>query len=161
MIKTRRFLKKISFIIIIIIIFSISSCTESNDEILDIETSLFYGKWYTRERCGNENYKVYEENRDFTHRTSLNENCNINKYDVLETYATYSLKGNEISYENKGTIKTIIEGTNDTSVSDEINFEFYIERIIELTEQQLTIEVESKISGKTNIKIINLYKKLK
>jgi hypothetical protein len=136
------------------------SCTELEDENLDIDISLIYGKWYTKEKCATENYKVYKENGEFIHRYSLNENCTIDKYDVKESYSTYILRGNEISYEGSGVIETIIEGTNDTSVSDEINFEFYIQRIIELTEEQMTLEIESKISGVTNKSILYLYKNL-
>jgi hypothetical protein len=142
---------------LIVIISSIQSCSELNDEDLDIDVSLFYGKWYTRERCTDQNYKVSKENGEFTHRFSLNKNCNIDTFDVKESYSSYVLSGNEISY-GSSNIETIIEGTNDTSVTDEVNFEFYVERIIELTEEQMTIEIESKTSGVTNKKILYLYR---
>lgn len=155
--KNEIFLTQI--ISIFIIIFSIQSCTEIDDDNLDIDLSLFYGKWYTKERCETQNYKVYKENGEFTHRFSLNENCDIDKYDVKESHSSYVLSRNEISY-GSSNIETIIEGTNDTSVSDEVNFEFYVERIIELTEEQMTIEIESKISGITNKKITYLYRSM-
>lgn len=145
------------FIYLLIILCSIYSCSETESEDL-IDTSLFYGKWYNREKCVTDNFKIYGENNEYKHRFSLNENCNVRTFDIKELSNTYNLKGNEITYGNNENTKVIIDGTNDTSISDQIDFEFYIERIIEINEERMTIEVESKVSGRTNKRITYLYK---
>ena len=54
----------------------------------------------------------------------------------------------------------IINGTNDLSVTTEVDYKFYRERIIGLTENEMTIEVEFQFNDSDVIenKIIELFK---
>lgn len=132
----------------------------SNENNLEFDTSLVYGKWYTRVKCQTENYKIYQEDGIYTHRYSFNEDCQSNQYNTYESTANYDIQGAEIYYEYVTTGEIIINGTNDLSVTSEVDYKFYRERIIDLTENEMTIEVEFQFNDSDVIenKIIELFK---
>ena len=134
------------------------SCSDSNEEDLGFDISLVYGKWYARERCETENYRIFQEDGTYVHRYSLNEDCTTNQFHTYESTANYDIRRGEIYYDFIAIDEIVINGTNDTSVSDEIVFEFYQQRIAELTENEMVIEIETRISGVTRIEILKLFK---
>lgn len=134
------------------------SCSDSDTETID--TTLFYGRWYSKEKCFTQNYIEFNADGSYINRFSLNENCSMDTFDVKETTNTYQLVGNQIVYGSSSVTRVVIKGTNDTTVSDFIDLEFFAQRIVDITTEELTIETETTISGRNSKRIQKFYRNL-
>ncbi|WP_442265720.1 hypothetical protein ACSIGC_15680 [Tenacibaculum sp. ZS6-P6] len=129
------------YIYILLILFIIS-CSNEDNNLPTIEMEKFYGKWYTRKGCEDQNFMIFSENGIYSNRYSFNETCATNESNTFESTANYTVIRNEINYDFLTIGEVIIEGSNDNTATTVTDINYSQERVIELTDEIMVIETE-------------------
>jgi hypothetical protein len=128
---------KTQTLLVLIIVFSMWSCSSDDDNPPSFDINLLYAQWNFPYGCPNQNNLVFNEDSSYVLTLSGN-SCEENIQNTWAYFGTYNISGNNLSFNQESEV--IVEQGSNPQGFDTDGSELISQKIILIDETELFIE---------------------